>query len=282
MSPPKKLLWDQIFPLIRITGERNREFLHGQTTGDLLNRSTGDFVRACWLSPTGRLKAILEISLQEEEAQVIVIGGDHNELVKGFNSVIFPSDQVQVESHCEVRRVQLISSEESWKNSLVNLLSGKESVPFEMESIEKVSPQKLEVWRLIQGLPSAPGEINGTTNPFELGLSDLVMLNKGCYLGQETMAKLTLVGSVKQQLRFFESDTMISVGENLFTKPLNIDDKTVAASVTSLVEAKDGNYYGLALVKRAYLSLEELFFKDTSVKVIIKMPVGFVFDLTKS
>ena len=52
-------------------------------------------------------------------------------------------------------------------------------------------------------MPISPLEINGKNNPFELGLSDLVNLNKGCYLGQETMSKLAGIGHVKQQLRFW-------------------------------------------------------------------------------
>ena len=48
--------------------------------------------------------------------------------------------------------------------------------------------------------------MNGETNLLELGLSGRISLDKGCYLGQETMAKLVGKAGVKQQLRCWSSD----------------------------------------------------------------------------
>jgi folate-binding protein YgfZ len=44
-------------------------------------------------------------------------------------------------------------------------------------------------------------EINDDTNPFELGLTQRVHLAKGCYVGQETLAKLATYDGVRRQLR---------------------------------------------------------------------------------
>ena len=46
-----------------------------------------------------------------------------------------------------------------------------------------------------QGISPGSAELTGDTNPFELGLADRVSLDKGCYLGQETMAKLASKGA---------------------------------------------------------------------------------------
>ncbi len=46
-----------------------------------------------------------------------------------------------------------------------------------------------------------PGtELTDAVNPLEAGLYDAVSLSKGCYVGQETLAKVHNLNAVKQQL----------------------------------------------------------------------------------
>ena len=59
-----------------------------------------------------------------------------------------------------------------------------------------------EQLRIHQGIPAPGAELSEEFNP-ELGLRHRVSLEKGCYLGQETLAKLHSRGGLKQQLRRF-------------------------------------------------------------------------------
>ena len=47
----------------------------------------------------------------------------------------------------------------------------------------------LEAWRIVRGLPG-PGEMDEERNPLEAGLWDAVSFTKGCYVGQEVVARL--------------------------------------------------------------------------------------------
>lgn len=44
--------------------------------------------------------------------------------------------------------------------------------------------------RITQGRPAAGAELTEDHNPFEAGLCHAVSLSKGCYIGQETLAKV--------------------------------------------------------------------------------------------
>lgn len=44
--------------------------------------------------------------------------------------------------------------------------------------------------RITQGRPAPAAELTEDYNPLEAGLSHAVSLNKGCYIGQETLAKV--------------------------------------------------------------------------------------------
>lgn len=78
-----------------------------------------------------------------------------------------------------------------------------EALPAWLEALPEFDPEAAERQRIRQGFPAAPGELNDSTNPFELGLAPWVSLNKGCYVGQETLAKLATYDGVKQQLRYW-------------------------------------------------------------------------------
>ena len=52
----------------------------------------------------------------------------------------------------------------------------------------------------MQGRPLPGTELTDAVNPLEAGLYHAVSLSKGCYMGQETLAKVHTKDAVKQQL----------------------------------------------------------------------------------
>ena len=58
----------------------------------------------------------------------------------------------------------------------------------------------LEVLRIESGLPAAPRELNEDHNPWEARLQDAISLSKGCYVGQEVIARLNTYQKVAKQL----------------------------------------------------------------------------------
>jgi folate-binding protein YgfZ len=52
-----------------------------------------------------------------------------------------------------------------------------------------LDPEGLEAWRILRGFPG-PAEMDEERNPLEAGLWDAVSFTKGCYVGQEVVARL--------------------------------------------------------------------------------------------
>lgn len=67
--------------------------------------------------------------------------------------------------------------------------------------------------RVLLGRPQFGAEIDGTTNPYELGLDDLVSDDKGCYIGQEVLARLVTYEKVQRRLVALLLADAIEVGE---------------------------------------------------------------------
>jgi len=59
-----------------------------------------------------------------------------------------------------------------------------------------IGAQDLEAWRILNGLPGAGHELTEAHNPLEAGLRDAVSFTKGCYVGQEVVARLNTYGKV--------------------------------------------------------------------------------------
>jgi folate-binding protein YgfZ len=57
-----------------------------------------------------------------------------------------------------------------------------------------------QAWRVAAGLPDPASEADDRANPWELGLDDAIALDKGCYLGQEVVARLRTYDKVQRRL----------------------------------------------------------------------------------
>ena len=107
------------------------------------------------------------------------------------------------------------------------------------------SPIGEQAWnqlRIRQGRPLPGQELTEDYNPLEAGLWYTVSLNKGCYIGQETIARLHTYKGVKQQLWGIKltqpvaPDSTITVGEER------------VGTLTSYAQTPDG-HFGLAYIR---------------------------------
>ena len=63
-----------------------------------------------------------------------------------------------------------------------------------------VGEEAFNISRIERGLPIALNELNDEYNPLETGLDDLIDFDKGCYIGQEVIARLQTYNKVQKKL----------------------------------------------------------------------------------
>ncbi len=101
------------------------------------------------------------------------------------------------------------------------------------------------VWeqlRIEQGRPAPDHELTEDYNPLEAGLWHTISFNKGCYIGQETIARLDTYKGVKQQLWGLRLSQSVEPGT-----PILLNEEKVGL-VTSVTETSEGTI-GLAYVR---------------------------------
>ena len=64
----------------------------------------------------------------------------------------------------------------------------------------EAGPECVEVLRIEAGLPAAGREVTEEYNPWEARLGDAISLDKGCYVGQEVVARLNTYNKVSKYL----------------------------------------------------------------------------------
>ncbi len=278
MKESQALIWDETFPSLLLKGQGTTAFLHGQTTADVFaNKELDRIFMSCWLSTKGSLKAVLEIRLSDDMAKIVIICGEINSIRDGFESVIFPADKVKLEVIDPIRRRQEINNNSSWKESDFSWIDDNNSSIDGITKYKKATKEELEGWKIRQGIPSFDKEINGETNPYELGLADTINLDKGCYLGQEAMAKFFRSKSLKYQLRYWEAygeNDNFQIGKKFFNTNKNEGYKKNVGVVTSSIRVDDNFFNGLALIKKTFLD-HDFCFSENGDSITIKKPISF-------
>ena len=101
-----------------------------------------------------------------------------------------------------------------------------------------------ETWRIEDGVPKPGCELTDDFNPLEAGLWHAVSIDKGCYIGQETIARLNTYDGVKQFLYGVKLTQFLEPGTKLRTP-----DGNRAGVVTSCLPTEEGAL-GLAYIRR--------------------------------
>jgi len=192
-------------------------FLQGILSQDVEAMATGDVLRSFLLAPQGKLEALLWLFKEAERVGIIVDGGLGAGVAERLNHYRI---RVKAEVRSEERPVwslwgprarAVADVGEHWADR-----EGTVRVPFPTRGVDRVLvigdlevsglPQAGELAmtaaRVESGEPLMGRDVDGSTIPQETGLvPDAVSFTKGCYLGQELVARIDTRGRVNRHLR---------------------------------------------------------------------------------
>jgi tRNA-modifying protein YgfZ len=116
--------------------------------------------------------------------------------------------------------------------------------------IPEASLDSIEALRIEAGLPATGHELTDDYIPLELGLWDAVSFHKGCYIGQEIIARMESRGKLAKMLVKVEVEAPVPSGSSL----LDAEGKSAGTltSVTQIPTADNTEKtIGLAVIKSA-------------------------------
>lgn len=150
-------------------------------------------------------------------------------------------------------------------NDLVKYMIEQKSV-FDFRLVGEDAYDKL---RIEKGIPSVPNEINDLHNPHEAGLIKEVSFTKGCYIGQEVVARLDTYEKIQKEIKGVVFETSENPGVNLVV----LDDKNEIGKVTSTT-------YSPLLKKNIGLAYIKKDFENNGNLIITKSKDGLEYPIT--
>jgi tetratricopeptide (TPR) repeat protein len=203
-------------PLATFTfqGEDVESFLHSQSTFDVRGLVADAFHLISFLDPQGRLQSYGWLLKEKNRFNYLVPVGTEASTLERLEKFLI-SEDVDI-SKPEIR---------PWTFALGPLLKGSglrgelfgeaaflSRHPF--QDLPVISPETAELWRGLSGWPSFSKEglvleLLNNLRLFDLSLSP----NKGCYPGQETVAKIATRRGAAYSSVLIEVDQLVSPGE---------------------------------------------------------------------
>ncbi len=190
--------WDG-WSVLAVRGADRGRFLHSQLTSDVLALEPGRAEPSALLDGSGRLVAHFLLGRRDDVLLVVVPHGARDGLVRSLESRII-ADDVELDPVVDdgvwlaLGPAAVVRQGLQWRDETlsVSLLGSRGVVGWgEPPELPLLDGDEVEARRIVSGLPRWGVEVSAGQLVNETPLLDLaVSFTKGCFLGQETVAKL--------------------------------------------------------------------------------------------
>ncbi len=218
---------------LSVSGADARGWLGDLVTADVATLAPGTSRRSLLLTPTGRIRADLWITQTDEDAFVVLQARDQPEPVEDLLRPYVLSSAVRLENTTGIVRVlvfpgpeQIVAVPAIDRDAWERATNGRGSV--------LVDERSYELWRVGRGDPRMGVDFEAGALPAEAGLDRLIDVAKGCFLGQESVAKVRNLGHPPTILRHLRSETVLASGTRVHA------GGGVVGQVMSAVPGRDG------------------------------------------
>jgi folate-binding protein YgfZ len=290
---------------LALTGTDAKSFLAGQVTNDIEGLQAGAGCYAAFLTHKGKMLGDLRVlAVDEPEPELLLdteratlqalfdmirrfkIGYDvelhKRTLQRGLLSLVGPAARavagaatLSAEEHAhrtgtiDGRPVRLVATDVG-----VDVLCDADDTEAVRAALQRdgataVSEAAVEILRVERGRPRYGAELDDSTIPQEAGLNErAVSFTKGCYVGQETVARLFYRGKPNRHLRGVRLSEPAPTGAEL-----RLGDRVVGQLASSLVSPTHGPI-ALALVRREAAVGDTVAVEGGASAEVVQLPFG--------
>lgn len=203
---------------LSVVGDQAVEFLDGQLSQDIAALSVGDVGRSLLLEPRGKLTAVLWVLRRQNGATLVVDEPALDSTVEQLRRFLFRVDAevavvdapvVAIIGPNAAAALQDPPALGKWTvgpplvaSAPLGGLSRFFVIGDPPDGVRHVGRLAYDAVRIEAGEPVVGIDVDDSTIPQEAGLvSDTVSFTKGCYLGQELVARIDSRGRVNRHLR---------------------------------------------------------------------------------
>ncbi|MCS6814724.1 MAG: folate-binding protein [Cyanobacteria bacterium] len=270
--------------LLAISGNDRLRYLHNQSTNNFNALQPGQGCDTVFVTSTARTIDLVTAYVLETTVWLLVSPNRRQRLLDWMDRFIFPADQVDLKDITDQMAVFRIlgTGSQSLLSTLGATITGAygdhqtvtiADVPCRLAigsglalpgytllteiayaptlqaalvaaGATMIDDRTWEFLRIHQGRPLPDAELTEDYNPLEAGLWHTISFNKGCYIGQETIARLNTYNGVKQHLWGIRLNRFVPAGT-----PLMVGDEKVGRLTSVATPETGGTWQGLAYVR---------------------------------
>lgn len=252
--------------LIKVHGEDAESFLQNQLTNDIRNVTETTHQTSAWCSPKGRIIATFTI-FKRDNAYFLTLSQDLLEhVIKKLSMYVMMSkvtveDATQSLDHIGLSGDNAEDELTSLSENITTLKVAGTVPRFEIfgeikdtkvltEKIQSAPDNHWDYLNIIAGLPTISQASSEAWIPQMINFIEVegVDFKKGCYPGQEIVARLNYLGKTKRRMYHIQIDTeaLPAVGDTLSS-----DSTSDAGKILNAVINPEGNVEALAVLKIA-------------------------------
>lgn len=188
--------------------------------------------------------------MSAEIVQIDLIGPEAGGLLQKAGATINPAVNAIINVEILSVSVRVLCPDRAFGLGYRLLVPGQESETvlkaLKEAGVTQLSPESYLILRVEAGQPEADYELTADYTPLETGLEAAVAGNKGCYTGQEIIARQITYDKVTQRLCGLYLDEACNAGERVWAEGKAI------GKLTSSVHSPQFGTIGLAVLKRPY------------------------------
>jgi len=276
--------------LIKATGKDFIDYVNRMSTNDLRKFPTGEFRKTVLTTDKGRIIDLINV-INIPDRNLILTSYPYTEKVKAYLDKYIIMDDVQLKTTSGKYSLIIVSGEQlkSFAKTTFDIDAEKNKIyklndtdilfidDFRIETLNIICPEEkadqykellkqsemmncaeYEYARIESGVPEAEGELNENVNPVECGLQKYISYNKGCYIGQEVIARLDSQGKIPKQMVSLVAAFPFKKDDKII-----LDDAKEAGWVSSVIGTED-KYHGLGFIRSINLDFEKKYFIESS------------------
>lgn len=265
--------------LIAVWGKEAVQFLDGLISNDMKTLSDGGEMLAAFPNAQGRLLAIVRVFRQGErflfETEVATREKVFTNLFRfTFAGDFFVEDMSENYSYFEFFNVSEPPASAGGVNfgCDATFVEKDNAADFRQQLIAaeavEVSDDLYEILRIESRIPKYGVDMDETTIVPELGLDGLISYNKGCYIGQEIIARIHFRGHVAKRFTGLLLSTMVDPGTELLTA----DGKNAGRVTSTVYSPKLERAIALGYVRYDYLGEGTELLAGTKAATVTSLP----------
>jgi folate-binding protein YgfZ len=272
---------------LKISGEDQRSFLQRQTSNNIDLLSLERPLVTVLTSPTGRILDMLTVIDEGEKLGIITLPGQGEMTFEFLKNRIFFMDKVTMEdASSSLKQIDLLGPEASlviqdwgveqadlgdelhkikidetpikvlrlkgfgFRLLVPNEINGELLSKLKSQDVQPLDLESFELLRIEAGIPAAHHELTEDYTPLETGYQWAVSDDKGCYTGQEVLARQVNYDKITRQMVGLFLSEKANIGDSLYP----LDKNQPVGKITSVTDSPRFGLIALAVVKRTNIN----------------------------